>query len=291
MKDLAVNHIDSVRNFFTNAPLYEQFKMVIGESDDESHGYLDVYISDAQSPAHLIYGFTENIRLFCPTCGMESSFASERMPAPGSFSDDKRRIVKVGRGFGEDRLQVFQKTFICTHDKQTPPTVSFTVLFSESEKWIMKIGQWPSHADIQTELLSEYNTVFEQGEKPLIQKGLGLATHGAHLGAFAYFRRFLENLVNKAHDKMGKPEDDWYKLRFREKIEVVKDELPEEMDDLLKPLYGRLSEGIHALSEKECAGMLEAVFGAIVILLEERLAIKKKKDRHLKVKAALQKVN
>jgi hypothetical protein len=149
---------------------------------------------------------------------------------------------------------------------------------------LMKIGQYPSLADLQLQGLDKYNSVLEESERKELARAIGLHANGIGIGAFVYLRRIFENLIEGAH-KSAFNDADWDELSFQkgkteDRIKSLKAHLP----DLLVAnagMYTILGKGIHSLSEQECLGHFNTLKVGIELILDEKIEIQHK-ERHKK---------
>ena len=59
----------------------------------------------------------------------------------------------------------------------------------------MKIGQYPSLADIANDESRTYRSVLDETDGAELHRVIGLAAHGVGVGSFVYLRRILERLI------------------------------------------------------------------------------------------------
>ena len=100
-------------------------------------------------------------------------------------------------------------------------------------------------------------------------------TFDASLSA-SFHNRFAE-----FKDKEGWSEAEFEKLRMAERIEFLKDHLPEFLVKN-KKLYGILSLGIHELNEADCLGFFSVIRASTIYILDED---KRKKEELAQRKA------
>ena len=86
----------------------------------------------------------------------------------------------------------------------------------------MKIGQYPSIADMTFPELDAYKHVISKQDRKELGTAIGLFASGIGAGSYVYLRRILERLIYQAKATAGDSID------------------------------GILSKGIHELSEEEC---------------------------------------
>jgi hypothetical protein len=62
---------------------------------------------------------------------------------------------------------------------------------------LQRIGQTPSFADIAQDESKTYARILSREAASELHKAIGLAAHGAAIGAFVYLRRIFESLINE----------------------------------------------------------------------------------------------
>jgi len=161
---------------------------------------------------------------------------------------------------------------------------------------LIKVGQYPSLADIQISQIKDYKKILDNEKMRELSMSIGLSAHGVGIGSFVYLRRIFEHLIEEAHiiakEKPGWNEDEYAKNRHRvvERIELLEGFLPKSLVEH-KSLYGILSKGIHELSEEECKLYYQVVKNGIEMILDEKLEEKAKAERKLKTSKAINELN
>ena len=163
----------------------------------------------------------------------------------------------------------FSLTYRCAKEK------SHTVIFDliTTDKQVMKVGQYPSYADMVIPEIKKYRTILDKQYREF-SRAIGLFANGIGVGSFVYLRRIIEGLVFDKFSEVSKDleisADDFSKRRFDEKIDMLSDYLP----DLLvskKNLYGIVGKGVHELSEEECLAMFPIIRTGIELILDDIL--------------------
>ncbi len=176
-------------------------------------------------------------------------------------------------------------------------SIYFMVYFSQekiddSETQIIfeKVGQIPAWSiNIDKELgqiLGDY--------KEYYKRGLICESQGYGVGAFAYFRRIVESIIDELLDsivpllkeedlgKYKKALEETKKTRVaQEKIDLVKDLIPTSLrpNDMnpLGILHSSLSEGLHTKTDEGCLELADAVRKSLTFLIKRIL---KEKDEN-----------
>lgn len=131
--------------------------------------------------------------------------------------------------------------------------------------FVRKIGQYPPYEKTLSKELINFLT---KEDKDLYKKAVMNLSTGYGIGAFAYFRRIVENEIDRIVHKfsgLDRPESEEIKKQFKmyqkhhqkdKLIEAVFPYLPSSLKELgnnpLKYLNRELSVGIHALSDEDC---------------------------------------
>ncbi len=190
------------------------------------------------------------------------------------------------RGFGIVTLKCKRKS---------NDILRFFVYNDEISEKVMKVGQWPSLADLQfAEIGKKYNGVLPEEDLKNLKKAIGLVAHGAGAGSFVYLRRIFENLIFETFktntSAIGVKEADFKTQRMEDKVETLKAFLPSQLVEM-KSIYGILSKGVHELTEEECLKYFGPLKLSIELILDQKIEDKKKKDRDAAVKKQLQDIH
>lgn len=161
------------------------------------------------------------------------------------------------------------------------------------EYFLIKIGQYPSIADLEFSKLEKYSKIIKKSALHELKKAIGLAANGVGIGSFVYLRRVFENLIEEKHTDCKKGdtwnEEIYQKSKMDEKILLLKEKLP----SLLvthRRVYSIVSKGIHELSEQECLSYFEVLLDAIIMILEEDFRLAQEQKRLLEMTANLNKI-
>lgn len=158
----------------------------------------------------------------------------------------------------------------------------FYIYISPNLKYIYKTGQYP-----EWEIKMDKNLEATLGKhSKTFRKGLVCESQGYGIGAFAYYRRITEEIIDELLDSITSLIDvsnqEKYKAALeqtkktrvaQEKIELVKDLLP----DILKPdginplgiLHSELSEGLHANTDEACLENASHVKDILTFLINQ----------------------
>lgn len=168
--------------------------------------------------------------------------------------------------------------------------ITIIVFHDFDQSIIMKVGQYPSVADIHIGQICQYDKVLGKSILREFTKAIGLAANGVGIGLFVYLRRIFENLIfdayNEAKNDNAIDEKQFDSMRMDERIKSLKGYLPSFIVEN-NGIYGILSKGIHELTEDECLAYFDCMRKSIELILDERLEQLAKKKKIEEVKKTL----
>lgn len=220
--------------------------------------------------------YVKSLDLYCPKCMCNKTFVRQNVDkssALGSFNYQKN-----GGYTYADAITLISYT--C-------PTCGFHVLYAfyYDGNYIHKISQFPSLLDLSRDELKQFdkNSLIDKDNYAEIRKSYECASSGFYVAAYVYLRRVYENLfINlfKENEKdFSISLNDFIKLKFDNKLEMLKDKLAIE-DSIYKPLYSLLSSGIHSLSENECQQHYHLLKNILLEILMEQKVQTERQNNH-----------
>jgi hypothetical protein len=179
----------------------------------------------------------------------------------------------------------------------------FHIYISPNLDYYYKFGQYPGW-----EIKLDKNLEKTLGKHTLtFRKGLVCESQGYGIGAFAYFRRITEEIIDELLESITDLIDEESKEKYlaaleftkktrvtQEKIDLVKDLLP----GILRPngmnplgvLHSELSEGLHAESDEACLENASHIKDILVFLVNQIMLSKESsKQFTASMKALLEK--
>lgn len=161
-------------------------------------------------------------------------------------------------------------------------TRQFHIYISPDLDFIYKFGQYP-----EWEIKMDKNLEKTLGKHAkTFRKGLVCESQGYGIGAFSYYRRITEEIIDELLDSIEGLIEEEHKAEYKEalektkatrvtqeKIDLVKDLLP----TILKPngmnplgvLHSELSEGLHAESDQACLENANHIKGILTFLINQ----------------------
>ena len=256
-----------------DAPLYEEIEL-----DQETFDTLWSYFDNT-------YDDELNVDIYCPFC-KDNTILSPTQEGQIGIQDFRpsKKIFTGENPFGTIHYHCarnYEHYFCCTFQ------------FRENGNKIIKMGQFPSKADIENTEYKKYSKILPKEYLSDLKRALGLSSHGIGAGSFVYLRRVFEFLLQEAYEKAKADskinENEYSTSRVVEKIKLVKDYLPSFMSENTQT-YGILSKGVHELTEDECLKHFELMKETIICILEEALEKKEKEERMKKLSTAINEV-
>ena len=255
---------------------------------------------DIEKILKILY-FGETYDSYCTACGREATFKA-RQTIPSEYVSalhNEQNLRKLGSNPSPVRIRhdVFCVRAACTRNNSADHMQQYYILNDRTEfkddgkkslmqNVIIKIGQYPSFADLQIPRMKKYMSVIDRPLLTELNKAIGLASHDVGVGAYVYLRRVFEALVEEAH-KVASLAPRWNekiykKSRMNEKIKRLKNYLPEFLVEH-PAMYALLSKGVHELTEAECLDHFKTLQIGIELILDQKI---EKADRERKVKDA-----
>ena len=187
----------------------------------------------------------------------------------------------------EDFTRVIVLKYICTMNEKHH--LDFVVLTANNK--FMKIGQYPSVADLTFRELDSYKKVMSDQDRKEIGRAIGLFASGIGAGSYVYLRRVLERLLLKAKETATCEidEESFKRAKVAEKIDLLKNDLPQMLTSN-SVIYSILSKGIHELSEADCLAYFPVVKDCIFLILDEWEDMRKKAEKEQSINSSLSKI-
>lgn len=187
----------------------------------------------------------------------------------------------------QEATRLMKLEYICSMDEKHH--LDYAVLTTNNS--IMKIGQYPSVADLTFPELDAYKKVMSKDDRKEFGRAIGLYASGIGAGSYVYLRRILERLLNQAKKDAGDEIDTeaFDKARVGEKITMLSSHLPSMLTDNAV-LYGILSKGIHELTEEECITYFPVLKDCLYMILDQWEEMRKREEKEKEISAALSKI-
>ena len=187
----------------------------------------------------------------------------------------------------EEDTRLMKLEYVCSMDEKHH--LDYVVLTTNNS--IMKIGQYPSVADLTFPELDTYKKVMSKEDRKEFGRAIGLYASGIGAGSYVYLRRILERLLNQAKKDAGDEIDTeaFDKARVGEKITMLSSHLPSMLTDNAV-LYGILSKGIHELTEEECITYFPVLKDCLYMILDQWEEMRKREEKEKEICAALSKI-
>lgn len=255
--------------FFTCLPLYKLAAYADGE---------------VWQPITAIHEYDGRFDAYCPECKEMATLVAlrdeeyvnaKRLESAVMITSSSGRNASRPTPFWK-RLD-FKKRIQCTRAHHV-----FTFYFRRVNGGFMKVGQYPSLADMATGEVLQYRKVLGEENSRALMKAIGLHAHGVGAGALIYLRRIFESLVEEAHE-LAKADDGWNENEYRsarmnERLKMLSKHLPEQVSSNHQ-FYSVFSEHIHSMPEETCLANFNVAKEGILVIADEKLVAEQRKVR------------
>lgn len=243
--------------------------------------YKEVEVEDLKLIYYIIGGRTVStnfpeIEVECPICKGKRFFEKTNTESNYSSTDgySLETILYTCKNCSRS-----QKIFTLKY-KQLEPEKGAEVIPGS----IIKLGEYPPFGD---SIPAKVITLVGK-ERDFFLKGRRCENQSLGIGAYAYYRRIVENQKDKLIDeiikvckKLGKQESLIEELekaknetQFSKAVDSIKEELPSSLyiegKNPLKLLHKAVSKGIHNMSDEECLQYAESI-RLILVALTQRI--------------------
>lgn len=254
--------------------------------------YKEVEVEDLKLIYYIIGGRTVStnfpeIEVECPICKGKRFFEKTNTESNYSSTDgySLETILYTCKNCSRS-----QKIFTLKY-KQLEPEKGAEVIPGS----IIKLGEYPPFGD---SIPAKVITLVGK-ERDFFLKGRRCENQSLGIGAYAYYRRIVENQKNKLIDEIIKVcnklggqeelikdlENAKTEIQFSKAIDSIKNELPTSLfiedKNPLKLLHKAVSKGIHDMTDEECLKYAESI-RVILFALTERInaILKDSKEIH-----------
>jgi hypothetical protein len=284
--------IPTLEAFFLETPLYTRFEINRWnfkrvERIEFFKGALDAFCIECEKDS--VFSFRPSKLQGVLTGSVPSPPVITGMGAPKA----KEEI----RSNSQEDLEAWQKKyavgprirlveFRCTRDDDH----ALFFFFQIRDAKIMKIGQYPSLADLQSGKIKKYRKILGDDKYKELIRAVGLSAPGVGIAAFVYLRRIFEGLIDDARTEAAKEEgwddEEFQRSHVDEKILMLRDFLPSFLIEN-RTIYSILSKGIHSLTEEECLSYFEPLKLGIELILDEKIEQEERTKKISKTRKAL----
>lgn len=215
------------------------------------------------------------IRMPCAVCSTDQTFVSV------GYEDKYGKYTELYQWI-EHPWDAFVAHYICAACGKYGRLFFLEIGGDGEHQFIRKLGQKPDwQAAIPADVASALGD-----HAVLFRRGADCEASGYGVGAFAYYRRVVELVIEGLLERVaslldGEVRDQYLAALKRtrsipvaeEKIALVKDLLPATLRpqglNPLDLLYGALSEGLHAQTDEQCLDIAATISQSLVFLVQE----------------------
>lgn len=276
--------IKTLEQIVVNLPIYGAFSFDLFDNHPQE---ASEYLSNAAKQQLQELFHKKKIDLKCVECEKEYPFdvshkiQKEIFPlSPYNYLDvvsrsftcaiDSADLLKYEVILPEKDEGIIEYAFKCTMNSKHYQTMSLLYTLKDNVVEIRKIGQKPINIDLKETYSNEYKKILESYDAfDDYRHYEQSASRNLLAGACTYLRRVLEKMIHVKLSKTGKSKEELKELKYVEdKIEAVKDQFDDDVQDILTQSYGLLSQGIHELDNNQIEEFYKSMLEVINIQLE-----------------------
>ena len=243
---------------------------------------------EIEVPEYVYQLSTPSIHMYCDVCGSEQTFNLSN--SYGAMTEQGLIEAQIEHQNMTDlvvptRGAIVHAIYTCAGCRQFDR--HFLISISEDRSYVMKVGQYPRWLPATDKKIEKSLGDHIENYK----KGLNCEQEGFGIGAFAYYRRIIEDMIDELLDSLSELLDGETKESYGEalkeakkehiaenKIKIVKDLIPDSLRpnniNPLNILYSNLSMGLHSIPEEECLEMAVLVRKALIFLIDQVMSHK-----------------
>jgi hypothetical protein len=161
--------------------------------------------------------------------------------------------------------------------------------FASYREGIAKIGQTPSPADIASQDMLRFREELGDLDLAELEYATRMFSLGIGVASYVYLRRIFERLLGRHHAAYVEAHgaiEGYERMRWEDRVQALRSVLPEELVENRK-VYSILSLGIHELMEADCLRYYPVMRAAIVDILEQDIAAKRRAEASAELRRAV----
>lgn len=289
-------HKYTLEQFINDVSLYYKIPISLGPNNNTTISTCDIDMFNS------IFVYNTNIMSYCLECKCLTAFT----PISSKYfelinTELKNRISLYRESYDLPQTiisyhEYYSREYKCAYNNSHSLIVDCKLIQDGNELAIIKIGQYPSVADLQFPEVRKYRKIMGDDYYKEFTKAIGLYANGIGVGSFVYLRRIYENLIEEIHNEYAKKPEwvdtEYTGKKFNQKVEYLEslgvNIFPEEINDIKTQIYGVISKGIHEYEEKECMTLFEPLKFCIAVILDHKYEKNERRKKAESARIALQ---
>ena len=172
----------------------------------------------------------------------------------------------------KNEIKVFTDVMVFHFQCAMDPNHKLDYIVRTEGNTLIKIGQYPSVADLAFPELDEFKKVINDTTRKELRRAIGLQAQGIGVGSYVYLRRIFERILDEAKDHAARDGaidlSAYSTLKVQDRMKLLRAYLPEMINS--NPIfYSIVSKGIHELSEEDCLKYFPVLKEAIFMILRQ----------------------
>ena len=212
-----------------------------------------------------------NVDFYCPACKKESTFQGILSPdTQNSIASEMMAIKSFGIASGFWSQTIFSKQLECPRAGHKA-----TFYFQVEEGKLVKVGQYPSIADIHYGERLAFSEALGEARTREIDKAVELASEGKGLGAITYLKKLIDSLLHDFDQDNGVSAILGASMDYQQKMAALSAQKVNSIPDFLvhhPEFYAVLNTDLQTLTEEECLTSFEGLKTVVFFLADQKVA-------------------
>ena len=222
-----------------------------------------------------ILTYVDIIDFYCTTCKKDTPFKGVlSLETQNSMASELMAAKSFGMASGFWTQTKFSKELACTRANHK---VAFHFQIEDGK--LLKIGQYPSIANIHFGELVPYLPALGESRAYALQKAVALAADSAGIGAFVYLKKLFESLLEDAHQQAvvnQTLDKNWDETSYQssppqERINMLSKHLPAYLVDHAAN-YSILTTPLEELTDQDCLTQFATIKTGIFFMVDHAIA-------------------
>lgn len=229
--------------------------------------------SNSSSAVKAILIATVSVDFYCPACKKESTFQGILSPdTQNSVASEMMAIKSFGIASGFWKQTIFSKQLACARAGHKA-----TFYFQVEEGKLLKVGQYPSIADIHYGEMLDYASALGQLRVREMNNAIELAAEGKGLAAIGYLKRIIDSLLDDICQHSPQLDKNLYdEAAYPQKLSLINSHAAGVIPEFLlknPEFYAVLDTDPATLSEEQCMQQFEQLKLTAFFLMDQNVAV------------------
>lgn len=234
--------------------------------------------SNSSSAVKAILVSTVSVDFYCPACKKESTFQGILSPdTQNSVASEMMAIKSFGIASGFWSQTIFSKQLACARAGHKA-----TFYFQIEGGKLLKVGQYPSIADIHYGEMLDYSGALGEQRVREMNNAIELAAEGKGLAAIGYLKRIVDALLDDIRQRCSVDEAAYQLASYPARLKLLAQHADHAIPEFLlahPEFYEVLDSDPAGLSEEQCMARFEELKFTAFFLMDQQLAADRMQKR------------